>query len=191
MSEEKPIEQMSVEEAKTEIDRRLEDFESPYWVNEHPGHRRAVDEMRRLHEVAFPQRGAEGHNGLAEKLENEGVTEDDLKRAEKSLEDLQDQADDQEEIPLTPEQEEGFKKLKAEWGNTYEEKLDQARMAYEGIVQTYAKDNEEFKTLMENSLGNEPCIIKLFSKFAEEGREAAQSITCPHCGKPITAEKED
>jgi hypothetical protein len=191
MSDELNIESLTPDQAKVEIDKRLSDFESPYWDNRHPLHRSHVDEMRRLHEVAFPPKGEEPHDGLAERLEREGVTEEDFKKAENKLDDLEAEAEDEEEIPLTPEQEAGFKKLRGEWGNDFETRLDEARSAYQGIAETYAKENPEFKELMESSLGNEPSIIKLFSEFARQGREGTLSITCPHCGKPVTAEKED
>ncbi|NIO20942.1 MAG: hypothetical protein GTN76_09430 [Candidatus Aenigmarchaeota archaeon] len=79
--EEKPIEQMTVEEAKGEIDKRLSDFTRPYWDKNHPLYNQEVEEVRKLHEVAYPQKGAEPHDGLADKLEKEGATLEDIEKA--------------------------------------------------------------------------------------------------------------
>ena len=191
MSEEKPIEQMTVEEAKGEIDRRLEDFESDYWQNEKPGHRRAVDEMRRLHEVAFPQKGAEPHDNLADQLEKEGIrTVEDVEKiaAEKK------KGNDEDE--LTPEEKEALDGLKNEWGEEYEGNIGIAQKTYETVATQYGDD--EFRALMDKEgLGNNPTIIKLFHKvgaaqeaYEKEAKEALSNFTCPHCGEKI-ADKEE
>jgi len=169
MSEEKPIEQMSADEAKAEIDTRLSDFSRPYWDKNHHLHREDVEQMRRLHEVAFPQKGEGSHDGLAERLEKEGVrTVEDVERiaAEKKT------GNDEDDSELSPEEKEALDGLKRDWGDDYQANLTVAQETYEGVASQYGDDG--FRALMEGGLGNDPAIIRLFYKIGKDLKEAAE-----------------
>lgn len=190
-NEGKDIETMSAEDCQSEIDTTLENAEHVYWGK--PGssrsQKRAVERMRQLHEKLYPQKGAEPHDALSERLKSEGIeTVEDVDKL--ATEKKAESEEDEEDISLTEAQEEGFKKLKGEWGDEYETRLDEARGTYEGVMQIYGKDNPEFKELMESSLGNEPSVVKLFAEIAKQGREM-QPLNCPHCGEEIKDEEED
>jgi hypothetical protein len=81
MSEDKPMEGMTEEQAKLEIDTILADYNHPYWARkDHPLHDRADQRMKALHEKAFPRQPTTHDKadqiGLGQVLE--GVTQDDL-----------------------------------------------------------------------------------------------------------------
>lgn len=189
--DEKDIGTMSAEDCQTEIDTTLENAEHVYWgkPGSSPSHTKAVERINLLHKKVLGARAGEPHDGLEEKLRKEGVeAEEDLEKlaAEKAKE------DEEEEVPLTESQAEGFKKLESEWGERYEANLAEAQGAYQGIVKLYCEDNPGFKDLMESGLGNEPSVIKLFAELGRQSREDLKAgWTCPHCGESVNPDEEE
>ncbi len=177
MSEEKPIESMSVEECEREINATLGDYNSLYWTRkDHPLHDQAVERMRQLHEKAFPREpeapkkekgtrylaGDADDLGLKQALE--GVTEEDIEEAERKRE---EQAEEEDlEADLDADEKRALSELKAEWGPEYKARCDLAATAVDMIAEKYGEDLVDL--LEDYRLGNHPTLIKFFYRIAED-----------------------
>lgn len=165
MSEDKPIEGMTADEAKLEIDTTLADYNHPYWARrDHPLHDRAVQRMKALHEVAFPKEPTTHDKAdqivLGQALE--GLTQEEIDAAEAKRK----EEEEEEHLDLTEEERAGLEGLKREWGPEFDQNLILARSAVDATAESFG--DELLDILAEDGLGNNPSIIRYFLKVGQK-----------------------
>jgi predicted house-cleaning noncanonical NTP pyrophosphatase (MazG superfamily) len=178
MNDEKPVEEMSVEQAEGEINATLGDYNHVYWARkDHPLHSKAVDRMKELHEKAFPKEpeppkkskethydaGSADDLGLKESLE--GLTEEEIAASEAKRKEIEEA----EDLDLSPEEKAGLAELEREWGSEYKERVAAAVDVVDRLVERRGGEGEELRDMLEESkMGNDPRMIRFLYWIVEE-----------------------
>lgn len=168
--EERDVESMTPGECEREIEETYANPDHPYFNKESYLYGRANARMESLFKKKHPSdTSVPSHQrGLDMRLTEEGVTIEDIERAEEKLEEEVNR-----DYELTPEENEALNELREQWGQDFDKNVKQAIAGFGSFVNTleerFGKDfAEKIKQFVEGSrLGNDPETIAIFKEIGK------------------------
>jgi hypothetical protein len=161
------FEGLTPDQAKERIADIMYKGDDPYFTRDHPGHKRAVERMTKLHQIAYGDEGEGGYDSLEQTLRDQGI---------ETIEDLEALEDES----LTKLEKEGLeradKAMQREFGAEYKEMSELAR---EGVDFAAGEIPELIEALEKvgpdgKCLGNDPQVARLFARIGKIVRKAKE-----------------